>query len=394
MITDQFINAQIARALQNAPRGDSEDLTPGSVQRLLVRQLFADLDRVGRASGRGPVSAARLDAVKEAVAVSLGWEHKDGKWTHRADSSSHFPGELVDRGGEIIRSPQTPHAFVDALPQRNVNPAMELYQTRGIKYEGTASIKKPGDNTPPLVNYRAGATEGKMHTFWTSVVLPWEAAAYGVASDVDAVAESAEAAQRALFDQLESALLFGVAGVDFKSLKELQVNHTTSTVNYLSGSIADIYADQQSWIQGIHSASDRRGMRPNTLFISGDLADQMRKKSNLAAGGSYTGSELFAALAQSGEASIGMAYRAVGISRIVEIPGLDDWYKKGATYSGALAFNASAQGGLRKVVGLMPAPVRSVETIEGTQTVWVMRSGGLECADATNAGTFEAVARS
>lgn len=389
----------------NSIRADSKRASPVAVagQRAMVRKTVVDTALMAeRIGGRPRADENRLRQVVGVLGEALGLRAVDGRMDGmeaRADSS-YFPGELVARDSNPVRVADEMRAIQESVNSRNIDPAMQLYESNAIGYEGTAEFYKGPATKIPRADYNTGTINRQVHTIVTSTAMDWLGAIYGGASSINAAAEKAEAADRALKTSLEDVLAFGAPGTDLRGLFGANrlpgIAYYPSTLDYSSDAttLGAIYADFQKFAQAIRKANNYRGAgRGDTLLVAPQVMEAIAQKNNIDAGGELTGSELFLAIQQA-NAQIGSALRAAGITAVIEAPKLGTVPGPAGTetnLAGAVLFRRGNMQGLRRVIALAPSPARTAEKLLGSETLWVLRTGGLECPDATSAGiaTFQ-----
>jgi len=350
------------------------------------RQVHQAALRSGKRSDSAQ-ARSRISHLMLALAGSVGLVRQDGQWGSRYDAASYFPGELVDPGS-VYRRTDNPRVLQTVIPARAVDPARQMYMHRMIGYEGKAEVATPGMTEFPNAGFTAQSKLRQLHTFVTSVTLDWERLVWGRGdSDIDDAAENAEAATRTLLDLYEQKLVTGITGLDMDSLANLELSYQKLSGDYREASsitIGQAYSQITAAIQNLAKDQGYRGQRPNALILAPIVADKLRTLNNLDAGGGANGAEVFSGLFS---AQQGAAMRSAGITAVYEAPALNKSPRAADSALGILAI-LPQEGGLKRVVAAMPAPVRTISGA-GETTIWAMRAGGLECPIATSTGLID-----
>lgn len=382
----------IANELNNAQARHGESIRSDSKRRsaphvaagrAMVRAFVDDIFAQAKKTGiRGDVSDKRRFELMEAIASGLGYR-EDGNsivvdgWTR--NDSYFFPGELIDRSGGIARQPAPLNAVSATLTVRSYDAGMQLVQTRGVRQTGSVAPWKPGQTQVPVADYEVGAKNVQSHFFCVKTQMPWDLLLYGANSGLDASEEKARAAKQALDDAREYAIVNSFTDTDLVGIGQLNIPTYTSSVNMGSTgtSLEDAYEDLMAGVLSFQAANADRGGDPNAVLIGTDLLRKLLPKNNISAGGSLTGSALFAALGQA-NAAAGELFRQLGIDTVIKAPSLNN-YGGVAAKSAALFFQLPASdNGIRQLVGLTPSPVRTASTLTYDETLWAMAIAGLE----------------
>lgn len=342
------------------------------------------------------VTEARRDEFErdlvEAMASGLGI-HKDGDALRcdgfRTDASWFPPDALTYREPGLVRSPFAPRVLSASIPVRNVDAWAERFQVGTVAGSGSVAPYRPGMTDIPRVGVSTNYRQRPVHTFVTSTSINWMHALQGARSDINIVAENAEAARDAFGEFFEEALVNGVAGLDYNGIAQLGATRYTSTVDYSSASLTldDIYRDFATMVQSVRETAGFRGSPPNTLLLGSRWANRIKRTSNYAAGGDSNGSLLIASLAGA-EAGLARAMGQAGITEIIEAPSLTGF--EGSDYDGALLIDRMDAKGLRHVVAMTPAPVRTHSSLDADETLWAARDGGLDLANGLAVGVAKA----
>lgn len=346
------------------------------------------------ALGRPRADEERMAQINGVMVEALGLREVDGRMdgmTARADSYT-LPGELIARDGNPIRVRDQRRALQENVGVRNVEPGAEVYETNAIDYEGKASIVRPGDTNIPHADFGTKGTKRLLHSIVTRTAIDWERLLYSAGS-ISIAGEKAEAADRALKTALETVLALGATGTDLRGLFGINSliaakRHSAVDMSLDATTLAAIYTEFMAWADSIREANGYRGGVGDTLGIAPILFAKLRGKSNLAAGGSATGANMFMALAGQ-NAQLGEALKAMGISQVIEIPAFNVVPGSVGTETdraGAVIYDRGNSDGLRHVLALAPSPVRTSQTLTADETLWALRTGGLEAPDATAVG--------
>jgi hypothetical protein len=360
-----------------------------TVDRIALDIHRNEVDHKGRAL---PIpSESRCDAVAVALARAAGYSVDADGVTHdsfRADASSYLTRELTDRNGVLHRPRPRKRAFVDALPTRTVDPAMQLFETAYVEEEGEATLLTPGTTQIGRVDAKVGEKERRLATIGTVVEIGWMEALHGTRSSINKAALKAASAARLLMRKHEDFCISGIPGIsDVWSLQNIPyLGKIKSSVDYSAGpSLSDIYTDMVSMINKLQQAHEERNSDgPNTLFIASDWARALTPANNFSAGGSMTGVQLRQELAS--------LFEGAGISQFISCPALNRW-KGSATQSAAVLARLDGSEGLHKVVAMTPSPVRTHQTLISNQTLWAMRFGLLDSNDMTGTALLTAKTR-
>lgn len=333
-----------------------------------------------RLHGHKPASQERLDSLGRTLAEGLGYSHEDGDWRHdsiRTDSASFFRDEMTDRNGELLRPRQQQRVLSTLIPTRSVNAYAERFESRFLAHEGSVSLYRPGTTKVATVGHRVGSKRRDIHTFVTSTQTDWLAALQGSQSSVDHVAEDAYAVREVFADFHEELLVNGIGDqVSLWGLADLPMQRFIFAEDYEDGT-ATIKATYEAFISLLTKISEVHGFRgtpPDTLIIGPRFANALLPLNAIGSGGDMTASDLRMKLAT--------LFDNGGIRRWIVAPSLAA-FGGDPTQDAAILCRFDGQRGLHQIMAMTPAPVRSVESLTGSQTLWAMRHGGLDEGDAT-----------
>jgi hypothetical protein len=327
----------------------------------------------------------------EAMAYGLGYGEVDGEIrcdSLRTDAAWFAPDALLTRDTQLIKPSYAPRMVSSSIPVRSVEAWKERYEIGAMSYSGKMTVMQPGTNDVAYANVQASFRYRDMHTFGVKTRTNWMQMMASGSAAVSLVQEQAEAARITAAEFAETALVNGVARIDFDGLKQIGCTNYYSTVNYATETNMDVlYADFVRGIQAIAvAAGDRQsptGTGTNTMMIGTRLARALARKSNFNAGGNLTGDAFLAAIMRA-NASLGAAMDSAGISRIIKAPSLNGF--GAANRDAALLFDVNDDRALRQVVAMTLAPVRTHENLTAKETLFVMRHGGLDLANALPIG--------
>lgn len=391
-----FIDSQIEEAhvkFGAEIRNDSARPSPARsvYQRAMIRKFVEDKATLASRLGtRGDVSEERQKSLMAVIAQGLGLSMNDGEFKMRGDSL-FFAGEGIDGSYETVRQANMPRGVSALLPVRNCDPTARLVRVRTIERNGSATIWKSGQTQVPHSSYDAGSSLKQVHHLVTKTSIPWDAVLYGTLSDLDVVGESAWSARETLLDAREQIMVNGFTGTDLQGLVNIAIPKFTSLLDYSNGSVTieDAYEDIIAWAMKIKAANYNRGGLGNAVLIAPSFAARLLPLNNLAAGGDADGISMFSAMAQT-EMAVGRIFRSLGITTVVEAPALDS-FGGDATMGAMLFFRTPAgPGGLRQLIGMDPAPVRSASTLTHDEALWATALGGLEANVNESAGLLVA----
>lgn len=355
----------------------------------------ADLPTLyGRALTRDFLSARmpRLDsknhpALYEALAHGLGYRSAQAGGQIRHDASYLLPGEGVARATDIVRPQEKRRALLETIPSRSIGASELMVQTAWGAYEGSAALYREGQTQYPRAGASVGASLKQVYTIVTTTMTPWDAVMAGQIGVFNRVAEDAEAARRVMLDYLESALVGGIPGAaDWSAARNIPAAGFVSTLDYSSSSttIGQMFDDLMKMVQAAVEANDDRGEGPTSLLLGNRWARRLMRSNNLDAGGFAVGTNFLAALVGSNSVR-GLALENAGINSIVAAPYLKGQGPAGANSSYDMAILSRPDpNGLRWISGMAPAPVRTVQMLDGDYTLWAMRAAGLEAPDAVD----------
>lgn len=404
-IAPEALNDRIVGEVNRAElaHGDSiradERRSPSAVagQRALIRAVVINTAlSMERLRGRDRVDEDRIIAVAGTMADALGLRARDGRIDGmegvRADAY-YLPGEGIERDSNPIRLKDQRRAVQESIGSRNIAPGAQLYESNSIGFEGSADVYVPGATKISSADYNVGGSKRQVYTLVTTTQMDWEQVLYGVSSSINQAGEKAEAADRALRRAFESVLVKGAAGTDLKGLfganrVQMVAYHSALDYSLAATDLGDIYADMLTAAQKIQEGNDDRGGVADTALISPTILRIIQRKSNIDVGGSLTGSELFMAM-NAANAGVGQAFKAMGITRVVSAPSLNSVFGAAndeTDRAGMALYEGGNADSLRRVLALAPSPVRTAEELMGQRTLWALRTGGLECPDATGAG--------
>ena len=393
-ISELELESQLAQAHEKFGadiRTDSARPSPPRVvqQRAQIRSFVEQKAQLAARLGtRGDVGQDRKYQIMQAIGEGLGLKMVNGEF--RSDAYV-FAGEGIDGGFETIRQVNVPRALSEMIPVRNFDPAARLVKMRSIERTGSGTLWKSEQTVVPHSSYDAGSILRQVHHIVTKTSIPWDALLYGTLSDIDIAQESAWSARETLLDIKEQVLVNGFTGTDLQGLNTIPIPKFTSLLDYSNGSVdfEDAYSDLIKYMLQIKAANYNRGGLGNAMLIGPALIARLLPLNNFAAGGDANGLDYFSAMAQN-ESGSSRLFRSMGINTIIEAPALDN-FGGDPTLSAALFFRMPAgPGGLRQLVGMEPAPVRSASTLTHDETLWATTIGGLEANVKESAGLFVA----
>lgn len=379
-------------------RADTARVSPDHVasqRAAIVHYVRTQAVLAARNGVRGDtVSEGRIRDIARAMAKGLGLRERDGRidgMEHRADV---WAGEGVDIDPRIIRPTEKDRALTSMLPTRSIDAAAQRTRIRGLKYEGTADLWRPGTTEYATADFSAGTEDKLVQTLYTTTSIDWHRLLYEQASGVNTAFEQAEAARRVLMDAYERVTVEG-GPAGLQGLRQLEAATSISGVDYTGApTLGEVHRDLVRMILNVQEANDDRGGVPNALFISTTWLRKIQLASNLDAGGSLTGLDLIAA-ENAASQMLNISLKKVGIDTVIPTPSLNRFGRAPDTQdeAGALVCSLPEDQGLRNVVALAPAPVRTSSNLTSDSTLWVMRLAGLEAPIATSVGKMHAKVR-
>lgn len=398
-LADGALNARIAADVAAAElaeggnvRADSRRSPPAvAAQRAAIAHMVRTMDAIHERpakSGARRADSARLREVAVRVAEALGLREVDGRidGTEGRADSTYLPGELIVRDRNPLRVRDQRRALIEGLPSRNVDAGATHYQSAGIDYEGAAADYQPGTTQIPRADFGVSAKNQPIHTIVCKTEIDWLEALHGSMSAINGPAEKAAAADRTLAISLESLLANGRAGVDVRSLygaSKLTLVTSVSTVDFSRSNgtltLGQIWKALSDLLLDIREKNKMRGGVADSLLIAPEIVHAIVSRTNYDSGGQVKGADLITGLNQ------------LGIRNIIEAPSLSvvtapDGTTTASKYAGIVPFEGGNPDSIRRVTALPTAPVRTAESLTGTETLWAYRTGGLECRDATSAG--------
>lgn len=398
---DGAIRAAVLRAEGNhgsAIRADSRYSPPAvAAQRAMLRQTALEAAIwAHRVKGRPEVPMQRVDAIVRAQAEALGLREQDGRidGIEARTDSMYLPGELIARDQSPHRVRDQRRAVQESVQSRTIDAGAAVYQSAVISYEGEAGLYKPGDTDIHNASHGVGADTRQVYSIVVKTQMDWEQALYGGNSSINQAAEDAESAGRALRRSWERFLVTGKPGTDLRSLFGAQklpgvaVHHSTVDYSASATTLGAIYADLQAFARKIQEAHDYRGPVLDTLMIAPHITARIAERSNIDAGGNLTGAELLAQITAQ-DRTLAATLGSMGVTGVIPAPSIGrvaGASGSGTKHAGAVLFERGAMEGLRRVLALAPSPVRTADELTGQATLWALRTGGLECPDATAAG--------
>lgn len=290
---------------------------------------------------------------------------QEGARNRASDAASYwFPDELGGRETQAIMRPRAALSFTAALPVRSEDPYAEYWRQRTGDISGGVAWRRPGDTEPPTARPAYAERRYAMHTAWSSLVEDFDFGGRAALAGRDPRADDRSAVIRAMGEFAESSLLNGAAGVDFRALPDVGAPLYNSPVNYSTATIGQMYADLIRYIDTARRISGSAVSNGDTLYLAPSTMVRFERTTNLDAGGSANlAGELMAVL------------RGKGVNRIVIVPGLADYF--GAGIDLMLLAHSTGPSAMQQVVGMQPAPVRTVDHLTTTQTLYAMTHGGL-----------------
>lgn len=374
-------------ALRNDSRESEINVTLG---RALIRDYVRHVGQGSQRSGRCDAKDVETNTnpVMAAVAKGLGYVthgnriEVDGL---RADASYWFPGEGVARDPGHTVPPEAPRRLIETLPTRAVPLDSWMVETRWAGYEGSAALYSPGDNSIPVSGGSVGATLRQMYAIVTSTFTPWDVAMRGGSGAINRVQVDSESARRVMMDFAEYALVGGIAGaVDWQGARQVPAASYIGTTNWISATMGQVFTDLIAMNQTAAIASDDRGAGSTRMLIGTRALRALSKKNNLDAGGFGTGANVLGVF-KDAATTRGQSMIEAGLDAVIGAPSLSKQGPLGASndYDMAIMYRPSERG-LRWINAMTPAPVRTVEELSGTRTLWAMVGGGLEAPDAVD----------
>lgn len=370
-------NAQATAIRADAARLPSRDrLTEAT--RIAVRQYVQQGIRHAEAQQAEEGTSYRADAhrsieLENAIMDRLGYGVQDGQIVH-ADAHQ-FADNLTQRATGLIRPAEAEEMLRMAIPVRQIAPWTEYYDLDFVGDQGKAAFIQ-SNQTPeqiPLVGYNVARTKGRAHWAAVRTYTSWMDTIYSQSPGaLDDAAEQARIARRALERLLEGALANGVSGLDFVGLPQLAIPRIRSDVDFSSATLGAKATEMIRLLQRAATAANYTGVRPSVGLSDPRLLQLLRSSNNLDAGGS-----------ESGPNPIMAGINGEGVRSLMDAPTLPA-SSRGAGYSQSLLWAPGVDGALQQVVGLAPSPV-STAAKHGTETIWAMKTGGLECGRADSA---------
>lgn len=341
------------------------------ISRCVIRQFAQDACRA---------DSRKAAQVANAISFGLGYQNTSGVVTHPLVQADSFwaANTVTYATRPLIEAPWQAEMLRASIPVQNVPDWAEYVDLQGVDYEGSIGVYQPGMTEVPKATPAYSGKQQRMFSFVCYTDVPWVTALQSNAPGaMDVIAQSAEAARRFIQLGMENLYANGLAGIDFVGLNNLTVSRTTSDLNYsLSGStLGDIATDMAQAVNAVRIANDYRGMGPNVALIGPRLASLLRAKNNLNAGGIYA----------SGLEAVMQVLAAEGITRVIVAPSLQG-SDVGANFDRILFMRDDS--GLQQLIGMAPAPIKTVQTLTSEQTLWAVRLGGLAAIDATGVGIF------
>ena len=353
-------------------------------------QFRAYLDTVNQMTARNhgvkPASRERMDSILNRLAPRAGYGFRsDSGWTHnslRSDSTSVFRDELTDRSGILHRPRQRKRALTELLPVRSVDPYAERFESRRLAIEGSVVSHKAGSTLVGNASSSVKSKKRDIHTFVTSTAMDWLGMLQGSRTSLDQAANDTYAVQELFADFLESLLVKGVGdAASLWGLKDIPAPRLGLSGDYTTTvDMQTVYNDFSQLIGRVQEVNEDRGDPCNTLILGSRLGRRMIPTSNITAGGSLVGTDL--------RRLLGNLFDSSGIERIVMAPALKN-YKGNVKNDAAVICRLDGEAGLHMVSAMTQAPVRSASTLAGEQTLWAMRTGGLDINDATACAVIE-----
>lgn len=363
-------------AVRNDARESTQDVALG---RAMTRAFLRNL---ARNSNRNDAAIdAAIAPVLARTARGLGYVSS----ANRVDASYMFPGEGIARDPSYIRPPEAPRRVMENVRTRNVPLDTWQVETRWAGYEGSAALYSPGDNSIPVVGGSVGATLRQMYAIVTSTFTPWDVAMRGGSGAINRVQVDSESARRVMMDFAEYALVGGIAGaVDWQGARQVPAASYIGTTNWISATMGQVFTDLIAMNQTAAIASDDRGAGSTRMLIGTRALRALSKKNNLDAGGFGTGANVLGVF-KDAATTRGQSMIEAGLDAVIGAPSLSKQGPLGASndYDMAIMYRPSERG-LRWINAMTPAPVRTVEELSGTRTLWAMVGGGLEAPDAVD----------
>lgn len=353
-----------AASASNAPRADSKG-NPLSESALLWAHHIARVRGDARNDERGRL-AVRLAsmAFKGASAVDV-----------RADASSFFANDLVDRATTITVRPQRPNAVLGAIPVDNVRPWAESWTAKYGEDAGSAVPYRKGSTDTRYVNGAVSEEIRPMMLFRADtrdeIGDAEQAAMSGV--DFNSQAEDTRRALEAHAKAHNEGLVSGVAGFGGYHLGNLPgVLRVASTTEYGTTAVDTALPEFRKILLQIPTDSDDAMPAPDTILITQRMLNQVGGYLAFAQGGTEFSGRLVREL-----------FSSTGISNVVICNEIKNKNANGVATPGTdmmVLFNAANPGSLRQKVGLRPAPVKTFDADLGRQTAFLSGFGGLHAS--------------
>lgn len=288
----------------------------------------------------------------------------------RADSSSYFALETVDRSGPIHERPLVPQQLLGAIPVQSVDVSKDTYEVKFVDATASVENRPSGKTTLPLSEATADSSLRKLHVFHTGYASgDWRAQQLQRSMSFSEDALKAQRCEWALNNFASSTWLrSGVTGLDAWSLADLPVQRETSTLTYGTTAADTVLQEFVGYLQYFSEVwKGARGGATLRCLISARVVHAISRYSNFAAGG--TG-----------------LYRTQAVLDMIRGEGFEptmvhELYNFGGANVDGMVLYADYPDGLRHLLGMAPAPVGSYPVGGTTVTEMAMISGGLICPD-------------
>lgn len=316
---------------------------------------------------------ARGDSVADLDTVLA----RAGIQSARADASSYYQGEGIERSQREFMQPERPRELLRHIPIRPIDARARSYTDRELEISGQVQRYNDGDTIHARVGISRTETAPRgVHTWMTTFNAgSWLQGLFMAHAGRSDGARLAAGATRLLESALNLMILQSEAGTDLRGIKQdgtaaipILRNKSTVTVgDYTSGNIDAVFEDLRAQLQKPAEVSDGSMPGHDTAIVSRRWYNKLTNPSNFEVGGS-----------DNADAIVEKTLRSQGIQSLVLAAEMQDI--GGTGVDGVLTFNSTDEGGLRHALAMRPAPIGSeTHPVNGTTTYVACRSGGLSC---------------
>lgn len=349
---------EAAQGAPNMPRADSQG-APLSVE----AALWWRYGEYVRGDGS---NAVRADAARRLIGRGA-----QARVIARADSTTFFQGDLVERDQRISYRPQRPNALVAALPVEPVTPWMQHWTAKYGEFGGVAQPWTIGQTEISTID--AETREEQRPMMMLAIAVPElfgeeQTRAVSMSGGIDQ-GRKADAAMYAHLSAHNSAILDGIAGFGGYSLRNHPGMHRVAgAVVYGLTVIDTVLAELDAVLSLVGEEGSGAIRTPNTMLCTRRWMNRLRGYYNLATSGGNTSRAVDDLLTEKG---------------ITEVRFTDELKDYGGTKIDAVVlFNRDSggemgDGGLKQVVGLRPAPVTTYQLGLNRNTAWMSSLGGV-----------------